>query len=80
MGVSQIWAAVSIAVLAIVAVLVFVVRKGGRENRLTPLAGLAFVCVIAGVMFSDARWVGCSLLGIGIVLAIIDILTRSKGT
>jgi hypothetical protein len=75
---SVVYVAVSIAVLAIVAVLVFLVSKGKRENRLTPLAGLAFGFVLAGILFGDDRVIGYSLMGVGVVLAIIDIFTRSR--
>ena len=69
---------ISIAVLAIVAILVFVLGKGERQNRLTPLAGLAFAFVVAGIVFGDDRLVGYSLMGIGVVLAVVDIVVRSR--
>jgi len=67
---------VSIVVLAVVAILVFFVSKGTRENRLTPLAGLAFGFVLAGILFGDDRVVGYGLMGVGVVLAIVDIVMR----
>ena len=78
MNTSVAYIAVSIGVLAIVAILVFFVSKGKRENRLTPLAGLAFGFVLAGILFGDDRLIGYSLMGVGVVLAVIDILTRSR--
>jgi len=78
MNTSQIFIALSIAVLAIVAVLVFFVGKSGKENRLTPLAGLAYGFVLAGILFGDDRFIGYSLLGIGVILAVIDMFNRSK--
>jgi hypothetical protein len=69
--------AVSIAVLAIVAILVFFVRGGKRETRLTPLAGLAFGFVLAGLFFGEDRLIGYGLMGVGVVLAIVDIFNRS---
>jgi uncharacterized membrane protein len=75
---SQIFIAVSIAVLAAIAVLVFFVGKGRRENRLTPLASLAFAFVLAGILFGDDRLIGYSLLGIGVILAVVDMFRRSR--
>jgi hypothetical protein len=72
------YVAVSIAVLAIVAILVFLVSKGNRKNRLTPLAGLAFGFVLAGILFGDDRLIGYGLMGVGVVLAMIDIFNRSR--
>jgi hypothetical protein len=69
---------VSIVVLVIVAILVFFVSKGKRENRLTPLAGLAFGFVLAGILFGDDRLIGYGLMGVGVVLAVIDIFSRSR--
>jgi hypothetical protein len=78
MNVSQIFIAVSIAVLACIAVLVFFIGKSRKENRLTPLASLAFGFVLAGILFGDDRLIGYSLLGIGVILAVIDTLKRSE--
>ena len=74
----QFFIVLSIAVLAAIAVLVFFVRRGSKENRLTPLASLAFAFVLAGIMFGDDRLVGYSLLGIGVLLAVVDIARGSK--
>lgn len=76
MNISIAYIVVSIVVLAIVAILVFVVSKGKRENRLTPLAGLAWGFVLAGILFGDDRLVGYGLMGVGVILAIIDIVMR----
>ncbi len=78
MNMSQIYIALSIAVLAAIALLVFLRGKSRKENRLTPLAGLAFGFVLAGIIFGDDRLIGYSLLGIGVVLAVIDIFKKLK--
>ena len=78
MNISQIYIALSIVVLAVVALLVFFVSKHKRENRLTPLAGLAFAFVLAGILFGENRLIGYGLFGVGILLAVIDIFNRSK--
>jgi hypothetical protein len=51
---------------------------GGCKNRLTPLTGLSFAFIIAGVVFGDERVVGYGLMGVGLILALVDILTRSR--
>ncbi len=70
---------ISIVVLAVVAVLVFLVRGKQAENRITPVAGLAFAFVMAGILFGEDRLVSYGLMGIGIVLAVADIWNRSRG-
>jgi hypothetical protein len=78
MNASVAYIAVSIVALAIIAILVFSRGKGRKENRLTPLAGLAFGFVLAGIVFGDDRLIGYSLMGVGVVIAIVDIFVRSR--
>ncbi len=52
---SQVYMLISVVVLAIVAVLVFLVRNDTKANRLTPLTSTAFAFVIAGIQ-------GCGVL------------------
>jgi pimeloyl-ACP methyl ester carboxylesterase len=78
MNISQIYIAVSIAVLASIALFILLTDKSRRENRLTPLAGLAFAFILAGIIFGDDRPIGYSLLGIGVILAVVDIFKKSK--
>jgi uncharacterized membrane protein len=76
---SQIYIIVSIAVLAVVCALVFITGRGERRNRLTPLASLAFAFVLAGIIFNDDRRVGYSLIGVGVILAVADMIRRLMG-
>src|SRR5574342_1124283 len=78
MNISQIYIAVSIIALAIVAFLVFFVSKNRKENRLTPLASLASTFTVLGIVFSDDRLIGYGLMGVGVLLAIVDMYNRSK--
>ncbi len=78
MTASLAFVAISIAVLAIVAILVFLVRGKRVENRITPLAGLAFAFAVAGIILGEERLIGYGLMGIGIVLAVADIWNRSR--
>ena len=78
MNSSQIYIAISIIVLAAIALLVIFLGKSKKENRLTPLAGLAFGFILAGIIFGDNRLIGYSLLGIGVIIAVIDMLKKLK--
>lgn len=75
---SQIYILISIVVLLIIAILLFFVRKNKKQKPLTPLAGLAFAFIIAGIIFGESRLVGYSLMGVGILLVIIDAIIRLK--
>jgi hypothetical protein len=78
MNFSSIYILISIAVLAIVALLIFFVRKQRAQKKLTPLAGLAFAFVVASLMFSEQRLIGYSLMGVGVILALVEIITTKR--
>jgi predicted branched-subunit amino acid permease len=78
MSASPAYIAVLLIALAIVALLVFIVRRNVRETKLTPVAGLAFGFVLAGIFFGEERLIGYGLLGAGILLAVIDIIKKSR--
>jgi hypothetical protein len=76
MNASQIYIIISIVVLAIIAILVFFVNKNKKGKKLSKLAGLSFAFIIAGIVFGDDRLVGYSLMGFGVILAIMDITKK----
>ena len=78
MNASQIYIALSLVVLAILAILVFFMSKKKRQKQPSKLALVAFLLVISGIVFGDNRLIGYSLLGAGVLLAIIDIITNRK--
>ncbi len=69
---------VSIVVLLVVALLVFFASPTRSENHLTPLAGLAFGFIVAGILFGEVRILGYGMMGVGILIAIVDILRRPQ--
>ena len=78
MNTSQITIAIFIATLAVIAVYLY--RKGWRKAQkgMTPLTGLAFGFVVAGIIFHDGRLVSYSLFGIGVVLAVVDMINQTR--
>jgi uncharacterized membrane protein YgdD (TMEM256/DUF423 family) len=74
---SQIYVLVGIIALAGIMVILALTRKKiGRP--LSPLAGLAFGFIIAGMIFGENRIIGYSLMGFGVVLAVIDMVKKLK--
>jgi hypothetical protein len=73
MNSSTIYIIVSILALATVALLIFVFRGESNKNKLTPLASLAFSFIVAGIIFGETRLLGYSLMGVGLILAVVDI-------
>ncbi len=78
MSPSSIYTLVAIVVLLVVVVAAFILGRREPHNNLTPLGGLAFGFVVAGILFGGNGLVGYSLLGIGVILAVVDILRRNK--
>lgn len=79
MEASQIYILIAIIALLIIGILfIFIVKKKKKRNALTPLTGLAFAFIIAGIVFGDDRKVGYSLMGIGVLLAVIDMFIKLK--
>ena len=74
----QIYILISIIALLMIFILMFFVKKNKKQKRLTPLSGLALVFVIFGIVFGDSRLTGYSLIGIGVLLAVIDSFIKLK--
>ena len=70
--------AISVAVLAIIAVLVFFIRKNKKEKGLSTLASISFLFIILGIIFGDDRIISYSLMGFGVLLAVTDIVRKLK--
>ena len=79
MNPSTLYVLMSIAALLILAILAYATFRSGRPNRLTPLAGLAFAFILAGILFGEDRLIGYGMMGVGVLLAIIDIVIKSRG-
>lgn len=77
MEASQVYILISIVVLLIIAILIFFIKKNKKEKRLSLLAGIAFAFILVSIFVED-RLIGYSLIGIGVVIAIIDIIIKSK--
>ncbi len=76
MNTSQIYIILSIAVLVFVVILFLAARKKGK--KLTPFVGFAWALVLAGIIFSEDRLIGYSLIGAGVALAVIDMYIAPK--
>ena len=80
MNISQRYIALAIVVLMVIALLIFLVSKNSKQTRLSPLASLAFGFILAGILFSDNELIGYGLIGVGVLLAVVDILRNRNQT
>ena len=77
MNAPQSYILLSIVVLGIIMV-ILVLAKKKAQKPLSKLSGIAFLFVIAGIFFGEKRLIGYSLMGIGVIFAIIDIIGKNK--
>lgn len=75
---SQIYISVGIVALLIIGAIIFFLRKDKKSKPLSTLAALALVFVLAGIIFSEDKIMGYSLMGVGIVLAVIDVVLKYR--
>ncbi|MBU0627426.1 hypothetical protein KKH82_08720 [Patescibacteria group bacterium] len=65
-----------IALIVIIGILFFYRRK--KAKKLSQLAALSFGCILAGILFNDTVAISYGLLGIGVILAIVDIFRKKR--
>jgi len=63
---------ISVLVLALIGIGLYFTNRGKPGKGLSRLAALSFAFIIAGIIFGENRLVGYSLLGIGVLLAVIE--------
>lgn len=65
-------------VLIIIVLFFFFGKKNRQEKRLTPLTGIAFALIIAGIVFGDNQALGYGLIAAGLILGVIDIFRKPR--
>jgi len=78
MNSSNIFILIAILALGIIALLAYIVDPTHKSRKISPLTGLSFAFVIAGIFFGAERWLGYSLIAVSIILAIADIIFKYK--
>lgn len=78
MAISQVNFLVVASVLALIILVLVMLTQNSERKKLTPLAGIAFAFIIAGVIFGEKNLLGYGLFGTGIILSIIDIILKNR--
>jgi hypothetical protein len=68
----------SVLVLFLLAAIFLSGRRFKKDKKLSPLAGLALACIVAGIFFANRPVIGFSLLAVGVILAIGDIIAKAR--
>jgi hypothetical protein len=63
---------VGISIAAFIAILVLLYLKRQKIHRISTLTMLGMTMVLLGIIFGDRRWISYSLIGVGVLLAVID--------
>ncbi|MDD5750618.1 MAG: hypothetical protein PHU56_03150 [Candidatus Pacebacteria bacterium] len=68
---SQFYVLISVVVLAVIMAVMLAMGKG-KYREISPLGGIAFAFVMAGIILPEKRMIGYGLMGIGAILVLID--------
>jgi hypothetical protein len=63
---------IGISIAAFIAILVLLVFNRRKINRISTLTMLGMTMIVLGIIFGDSRWISYSLIGVGVLLAIMD--------
>ncbi len=74
----QIYIAIFLALLAMIASVLVINRKKLKTIPLSPLSGLALLSIITGIVFGRIRVLGYGFIGAGAVLALIDAVRKTR--
>ena len=78
MAASELYIAIALVILWIIALAALVTGKSKRPPHPSKYAMIAMLLVISGIVFGEYRLLGYSLIGAGVLLAILDILKNLK--
>lgn len=74
----QVYIAIFLTLLAIIASILVINRKKLKRIPLSPLSGLALLCIIAGIVFGRYQVLGYGFIGAGAMLALIDAVRKTR--
>ena len=63
---------IGISIAAFIVILVLLLLNRRKINRISTITMLGMTMIVLGIIFGDSRWISYSLIGIGVLLAIID--------
>ncbi len=63
---------IGILIAAFIAILFLLVLNRRKIHRISTLTMLGMTMIVLGIIFGDSRWISYSLIGVGVLLAVID--------
>ncbi|AXV37262.1 MAG: hypothetical protein CIT01_03135 [Methanobacterium sp. BRmetb2] len=74
MDLSSIFLLIGLVALAIITLLAIYAGKMKKQDKPSKIVFIAFFLVILGIVLGNNEWLSYSLIGAGVILAIIDII------
>jgi hypothetical protein len=68
------WIAVSLIILAVIGILLIIAKKENKQQPASRLTLLAMGFIVLGIVFGSDRLIGYSFLGIGVIIAVFDLV------
>ncbi len=78
MEAAHLYILIAIITLAVLIVAVLFIHPTSFKKNMTPLLGIAWGLIIAGIIFGEGRVIGYSLIGAGVLLSVIDVILKFK--
>ena len=63
---------IGISIAAFIVILVLLVLNRRKIHRIYTFTMLGMTMVVLSIIFGDSRWISYSLIGVGVLLAVID--------
>lgn len=70
------YTAITIAILCIVSLIFLTSENKKGQRRLSQLAAMSLISILAGIAMGESNLIGYSLIFIGVVIAITDIIIK----
>jgi hypothetical protein len=78
MTIANIYIIFSALVLFAIVMMFVLGSRYKKVKMLSPLAWLSSACIVAGIFFGNRRMLGFSLLAVGVILAVGDIIVKAR--
>ena len=73
MDASSIYILIALVTLALIFVYRLYTGRAQQRSRITPLSALGMALILLAMLLGDNRAVGYTLIGVGVLLALIDL-------
>jgi hypothetical protein len=77
---TQVYIAIAIVGLLLIAATLYLTARSGKRPTLTPLTGIALALIVASSLFEENRLIAYGLIGAAVILAVVDALRRRRSS